>query len=131
MIIHGVIPKWIRGTPPLHVHFDYEHAVLLEANGAEARKWIRRIRWLGPWLILLWIAITHRAVPSDKGLAVWDKKGCYRLGELAMLVKTKWPHVSVIWLQSSRQKAWLHGVEFPLRLEVTTINQDEIGRGVE
>ena len=118
--------------PKHHIAFSYEFDDLLNAKNEEADLWLRRINFWGACIVLLWITITHRAVPSDQGLMVWGGRNAqprcvFRLGELAMLYRADWRQVRVIWLQSSRQKAWLHGVRFPSCVHITPANQDELG----
>ena len=134
MIKHGKVEGG-GSVPYMNLQFGHEHDKILNAQGAEGAKWIRRIRIFGPYVVMVWAAITHKVIPSDDGLMVWGKKGTYRLGDLAMSVKPEWNNsVTVIMLQSSRQKAWLHGISFPVSFEVTRIdrtNMEQLGRGFD
>lgn len=117
----------------IHVQFDHEHDIVLDAKGDEADLWNARIKRYGAFLVLSWIVLTHmhKAVPSHNGLMVLGKKGVFRLGDLAMMYKPEWRSVLVIHLLTSRQKAWLHGASFSTVAPVTPDNQDERGRAVE
>lgn len=129
IFIPGLLPPGFG----LHLQFDHEHDVVLDAKGDEADLWNARIKQYGAFLVLLWIALTrfHKAVPSHNGLMVWGKEGMFRLGSLAVLYKPEWRSVVVIHLLTSRQKAWLHGCSFNTAMSVTPDNQDERGRAVE
>jgi hypothetical protein len=124
--------KVVRGgcgvpIPTMNLQFGYEYDEILSATGEEGATWIKRIKWLGPYVVMVWIVATHKTVPSDNGIMVWGREGTYRLGDLAMLVKPEWNNaVTVIMLQSSRQKAWLHGMTFPTtirRIDETNMDQ--------
>ena len=122
-------------APTMDLQFGYEHNKILNVQGGEGAKWIRRIRIFGPYIVMMWIALTHKAIPSEEGLVVWDRSGTHRLGDLAMSVHPDWGNrVTVIMLQSSRQKAWLHGIKFPVSFSVECIdrtNMDQLGRGFD
>lgn len=121
----------------VNIQFGHEFDDLLNVSGAAADLWLRRISRFGPFLVLLWVAFTRPAAPSDKGLLVVGTRpkhlgGVFRLGDMMMHWHHDWRSVQVVWLQSSRQKAWLRGFRLPGNVaRVDRTNLDQLGEGIE